>query len=288
LEVSESTIRDVFATQEMLRVASLDSNPGDDDGETDLDRIDAADFCPDQLSVEDRVVLEAAIAQLRELEQKVLTGFHLEARTQTEIAAELGISCNYVSHILKQSLGKLRRILSNEEVSDRLLHSSLNLSQNAEVDEVTGIYSATYFEKRVTEEVHRACAENGVLGLMLVNFEGTDKLQEFYGRESIRDLLIDVGEFLKQNVRRLDIVCRWETTGFGIILPATGSTISTVETRIRKKFVDWLRSRTLPSGPIQILTGSTFAPDFGRFYRDLVNAVSLSPILTEKDERKVA
>lgn len=129
LQVSESTVRDVFATQEMLRVASLDSTPNDEEGDTDLDRIDSADFCPEQLTVEDRVVLETAISQLRELEQKVLVSFHFDAKSQTEIAAELGISCNYVSHILRQSLSKLRRILSNEEASDRMLNAAHNVIQ---------------------------------------------------------------------------------------------------------------------------------------------------------------
>ena len=48
---------EVFQTQEMLRVASLDAaSQGDDDGDTEGERLDASAFCPEQLTVEDRVV----------------------------------------------------------------------------------------------------------------------------------------------------------------------------------------------------------------------------------------
>ncbi|MBV6458071.1 MAG: RNA polymerase sigma factor FliA [Fimbriimonadaceae bacterium] len=281
LQVSESTVRDVFATQEMLRVASLDSTPNDEDGDTDLDRIDSADFCPEQLTVEDRVVLESAISQLRELEQKVLVAFHFDAKSQTEIATELGISCNYVSHILRQSLSKLRRILSNEEASDRMLSAAHNVVQCEELDDVTGIYSENYFRKRLTEEVHRAVAEDSVIGVMLIDFQGIKQLQSFYGDDSVRDLLLDVADFLKDNVRRLDIVCRWGATGFGIILPATGPNVEVLEDRIRSRFEAWLGSRTTPSGPIRARTGSTFAPDFGRTVEELIEKANPLPVAVD-------
>ena len=39
--------------------------------------------------------------------------YYEERLTQTEIAARLEISCNYVSHILRQSLMKLRKVLTS-------------------------------------------------------------------------------------------------------------------------------------------------------------------------------
>ena len=63
--VSESAVKEVFQTQEMLRVASLDqAAQGDDESSSEVEKLDAAQFCPEQLSVEDRVVLEHAMKQL--------------------------------------------------------------------------------------------------------------------------------------------------------------------------------------------------------------------------------
>ena len=88
--VSEAAVQEVYQTQEMLRVASLDATPqGEDESGGELEKLDAASFCPEQLSVEDRVVLEHAMKQLRELERQVLLHFHFDAMNQTEIAAKL-------------------------------------------------------------------------------------------------------------------------------------------------------------------------------------------------------
>ena len=92
LGVSESSVHEVIVTQDLLRVGSLDSmNDAEDDGESEVDKIDAAQFSPEQLSVEDRVVLEDAMSQLRDLEKEVLSMFHFEALSQTEIASKLDI-----------------------------------------------------------------------------------------------------------------------------------------------------------------------------------------------------
>src|SRR5579871_4836488 len=108
LGVSEVCVQEVFQANELLKVGSLDAAiQGDDDGTTEVERLDAADFCPEQLGVEDRLLLEHAMKELRDLERQVLVLFHFEAMNQTEIANHLNISCNYVSHILRQSLSKL-------------------------------------------------------------------------------------------------------------------------------------------------------------------------------------
>jgi RNA polymerase sigma-B factor len=97
--VSEASVREVIQTQEMLKVGSLDQPaPGDDEGSSEAEKLDAADFCPEQLSMEDRLLLETAMRQLRDLERQVLVLFHFDSLNQTEIANRLGISCNYVSH----------------------------------------------------------------------------------------------------------------------------------------------------------------------------------------------
>ena len=102
--ITESCVEEVFAANELLRVGSLDAAiQGEDDNTTEVERLDAADFCPEQLGLEDRLLLEYAMKELRDVERQVLILFHFECLNQTEISARLGISCNYVSHILRQS-----------------------------------------------------------------------------------------------------------------------------------------------------------------------------------------
>jgi RNA polymerase sigma-B factor len=284
--VSESAVREVFTTGELLRVGSLDSASGEDDG-GEADQIDGAGFCPEQLSVEDRVVLETAMSQLREIEQRVLVLFHFDAMNQTEIAHNLGISCNYVSHILRQSLSKLRRILTNEDEKDRILRRQSATLDDSVLDPHTGHYSEEYFKSRLSEEMHRVASEGGALSVILVDFTGLESLLSFYGEASVRDLLLDVGEMLKDSLRRLDVVCRHGPAGFGIILPGTGPTVAVIQQRLAQRFEQWLSVRRSPAGGIRHALGRATFPEEGRTVAELLAAARPNPpeAVVEADPR---
>lgn len=275
--VSEAAVHEVFQTQEMLKLGSLDAaGPNDDDGTSDVDKLDAAEFCPEQISVEDRVVLEHAMKQLRELERKVLILFHFNSLNQTEIAAQLGISCNYVSHILRQSLAKLRKILTVEEQKDRLLRrESAELDYDV-IDSQTGAYTEGYFRARLEEEAHRASADNAVLALVLVNFSGLDAMRQFYGEASVNDFLADAADFLRDSVRRLDVVARFGETGFGVILPSTTSNVALVRQRLVDKIHHWIAGRYGVTGSVEVEVSISSTPEDGRSGADLIqNAARL-------------
>lgn len=260
--VSESTIRDVIQSGEMVKVSSLDASPGDgEDGETEVDRLVDLSQGSNPLSIEDKLVLEEALLQLRDLERDVLVMFHFEALNQTDIAHRLGISCNYVSHILRQSLSKLRRILTSEEQRERVLREESALSDRCVLDARTGVYTEEYLRSRLQEEVHRASAHEKVVSIILIEFQGLGKLKSFYGEASVRDFLSDAADFLKGSVRRLDIVARYGPAGFGIILPSTGPSVTVVRQRITQKFDTWLTGRLSPGGPLKALIGHACYPE---------------------------
>lgn len=287
LQVTDAAVREVFQTQEMLKIASLDVSPhGDDEGSIESESLDAAAFCPEQLSVEDRVVLESAMQQLRDLERDVLVMFHFEALNQTEIAHRLGISCNYVSHILRLSLTKLRRILASEDEKDRLLKRQSESVDDTVLDTTTGIYTEEYFLARLEEEVHRASSQEGVLSLMLLRFDGLEAMAGFYGEQSVRDFLADAADFLREAVRRLDIVCRYGPTGFAILLPSTGPSVTVVRQRLSQRLEQWMTSRPTPGGKVQALVGHSVFPDDVQTSRDLLAGAHPKPIGTDAHEEQ--
>lgn len=268
--LSEQAVREVFATQELLRVSSLDAPIQEDgDADSDLDKLDSVGPCAGQVSVEDRVVLEAAMRQLRDMEREVLTMFHFDSLNQTEIAAKLGISCNYVSHILRQSLSKLRRILVVEEEADRLLRKD---SPNASevLDQETKSYTEDYFIGRLTEEIHRVAGTEETVAVVVVQFYGLQALQGFYGDTSVTDFLADAAEFLRKAVRSLDVVCRYGKSGFGIILPGASANADMVRHRLEKRFSQWMSGRFTSSGALTARIGHASAPLDGRSARDVL------------------
>lgn len=277
--VSETAIQEVFQTQEMLRVASLDATVQGDDDSTEGEKLDSAAFCPEQLSVEDRVVLEQAMKQLRDLERQVLLHFHFDAMNQTEIATQLGISCNYVSHILRQSLAKLRKILSAEEQKDRLLRRQAETMDYDVIDSATGAYTESYFRTRLEEELHRASAGELTTSLVVVNFKGLETMRQFYGEASVTDFMADAAEFLKSNVRRLDVVARHGSHGFAVILPSTGHNASVVKQRVVDNASGWMSSRFAANGPVSVEIGVAMAPRDGRNGTELMKSVVMRPAI---------
>jgi RNA polymerase sigma-B factor len=255
--VSEQSIHEVYATQELLRVSSLDAPVADDDdSESDLDRLEE-NLVEGQVGIEDRLVLETAMCQLREIERDVLV--HFESLNQTEIASRLGISCNYVSHILRNSASKLRKILDNEELADRALLREVGQDTTI-IDSVTGAYTEKYFRGRLTEEVHRARAGQAPVSLVTIEFRGLKALRSFYGEASVQDLLADAAEQLRQSVRSLDIVCRYGPSGFAVLLPATGASAVAVRQRLERKFTQWTVGRGCPNSPVSVRLGLATAP----------------------------
>lgn len=278
LGVSETAVREVYVTQEMLKLASLDTTPQEDDGDSEVERLDAADFCPEQLSMEDRLVLESAMGQLRELEREVLLLFHFESLNQTEIASKLGISCNYVSHILRQSLTKLRKILNSENQKDSVLRRQAMEVDYEVVDELTGAYTEPFFRARLEEEVHRASCQEGAVGVVAVQFSGLETLRRFYGAASVDTFMADAAEFLRDAVRRLDLVCRFGESGFIVILPSAGNNVGMIQRRLVGKITTWMASKCTRNSPVTVEVGNRAFPDDGRNGKELLEGLALSPI----------
>lgn len=268
--VSESSVQEVFATQDMLKVASYHATSSDDDdSEDELDRFDPTQVQAEQVSVEDRVLLETAMQELRDLEREVLVKFHFDAMNQTEIAAELGISCNYVSHILRQSLNKMRRILSDQDQQERVLRREVPYDKEV-MDDQLGIYNEDYFRSRLSEEIHRCVSQELVCSVVLLEAHGLDQLRKFYGDASVEDFLVDVATYLKNSVRALDLVCRNGESGFGVILPGTGINAKNILERIRTKTETWLSGRSSGNCPVTLSFGWACAPDESRSTSDVL------------------
>lgn len=273
IDVSEAAVKEVFQTQEMMKIGSLDQSlPGEENSDTE--RPELSFNCPEQLTVEDRLVLEHAMTQLRDLEREVLVLFHFDSLNQSEIADKLGISCNYVSHILRQSLSKLRKILTVEAEKDRILkRQSFELEYDV-VDPETGAYTESFFRSRMQEELHRANAEGAQVALVLFKFSGLDNLSKFYGEQSVKDFLSDAADFLRANTRRLDMVCRHGKTGFALVFPETGHKLGIVRRLLLKRAVEWMQGRYSERSGIGLEIGAAVAPEDGKTLEEVLTVAT--------------
>lgn len=295
LGLSESAVREVFQTGEMLKVASLDATVNsEDDGDTEGERLDAASFSPEQLTVEDRVVLESAMSHLRDLEREVLVAFHFDSLSQTEIASQWGISCNYVSHILRGSLNKLRRILAVEEGEEQARRSEegSEVIEISGIDSLTGMLDGNAFKARLQEELHRSSANNSQLSLVLIEFDGLSRLSGHFGVAAVQDLIAGVGSLLKQSVRKLDVVTRHGKNGFAVILPTLGSNAPKIANRLNQAVSDWLKNASGPASSVSVRVGWSSYPEAGKTASRLITEAKPIggpvDVQSQQNDRKVA
>lgn len=191
-----------------------------------------------ELPIEEKVVLEHALLRLKEIEQKVLYSFYYEDRSQTDIARALGVSNNYISHILKNSARKLQQMFRSDAVREAALqHESRRrrlatgnyLSDQEEeapptvLDPVTGLYTRGYFEARLDEELTRAKRHN--LELSVIRLQVGEDLPE-------AAFFAQIAQTVKDCMRRSDLVARADTREIAALLPHTGATRETVRQRL--------------------------------------------------------
>ena len=263
--LAETEVARINSTRATFAVASLDEaqESGSPAAHVAESNLQAA---ATQLPLEDKIVLENALVRLKEIERKVLYSFYYEDRSQTEIARALGVSNNYISHILKNSARKLQQMFRSDAVREAALqheqrrrrlaaHGPAALAAEDEaappptvVDSVTGLYTASYFQSRLDEELSRALRHQ--LELSLIRVAVGEDMPE-------AALFVQIAEVVKGCMRRSDLLARTDTREIAVLLPYTGATHEVVVRRLRERLT------ALKSGlphPVTLYLGAASFP----------------------------
>ncbi len=266
LGLREAEVARINATRSTFAVSSLDEaqETGSAAAHVVQSNLEAATA---ELPIEDKVVLEHALTRLKELEQKVLYAFYYEDRSQTDIARALGVSNNYISHILKNSARKLQQMfradavreaaLQHEQRRRRLSANGPDLADDDDaaptvIDPVTGLYTRRYFDSRLDEELSRAHRHG--LELSVIRIAVSEDLRE-------ASLFVQVAQTVKNCTRRSDLVARAGEHEIAALLPHTGSSREIVMQRLHARLAEW--KSALPQ-PCTISLGMASYPDHSR------------------------
>ncbi len=285
MQMPEKTVRELLTTREVFKVASLDAGDKEDNnsGSRDAEKITDQKVVTFQLPIEDKIVLETALERLKDIEQRVIADHFYQGLNQTEIAKKLGISCNYVSHILRNGTKKLRKILATDEIRDAQMQRTLmskRLGPKADVDEigsvidsVTGLYGREYFDQRLDEEISRAYRHQDSVALMLVNISLPSDLENYVRMLRMDDVLYTTGQCMRNSVRKMDVVARYGDTCFALILPHTPSCEKVVD-----RLVKLINSTEIDSGRRKVKASASVGvavyPKDATNSRDLLRAAA--------------
>jgi diguanylate cyclase (GGDEF)-like protein len=100
----------------------------------------------------------------------------------------------------------------------------------AVTDELSGLYNRRYFNLRLHEEIQRSARYDEPLCLAMVDLDGFKELNSQHGHLVGDEILAAVCALVRQNVRAVDIACRYGGDEISIILP--NSTLSSAFTLV--------------------------------------------------------
>ena len=277
MQMPEQTVAEMLTTREVFKVSSLDGDKDNPNDQRDAEKISDEKIVTFQLPLEDKIVLEAAMQRLKEIEQQVIAEHYYIGHNQTEIAKHFGISCNYVSHILRNGTKKLKKILTTDEIRDTQMQRTLvatrvSAKERAQepasvIDSATGVYSNLYLEQRLDEEISRAFRDGSTMALVMIDICLPDDVDQYLRMARMDDILYTAAQAMRASVRKMDVLARFGETSFGLILPymkAHGSIVA-------QRLLEVVSSIEIESGRKTAKVGATARMGIAEYPIDATN-----------------
>ncbi len=143
--------------------------------------------------------------------------------------------------------------------------------QMAFVDGLTGVYNRRYFEQRIQEELERASRYAGGLAVLMLDIDHFKKVNDEFGHLLGDEVLRQVSAILTQQLRKIDVVCRYGGEEFAILVPqTTGERAWGAAEKLRRVIEDW----SFPGvpRPVTVSIGVADFPGNGATRDELVQA----------------
>lgn len=172
-------------------------------------------------------------------------------------------------------------------IHDEISKTSHNFAQMRKVlycDSLTWTYNRVFFEMRLVEELERASRFNGRMSLISADIDFFKSLNDVFGHDMGNEVLRSVSTILKQQMRKMDIVCRFSDDHFLIIVPETTADSAV---RVAEKLRRAIEVQDFPgiSRPVTISCGVADYPTHGTNREELVNAADTALALAKSSGR---
>jgi diguanylate cyclase (GGDEF)-like protein len=143
--------------------------------------------------------------------------------------------------------------------------------QLAYIDGLTGIYNRRYFELQIAAEIERASRYDGRLAIIMIDIDHFKRLNDEFGHLLGDEVLRQVSGVFGQQLRKVDVVCRYGGEEFAILVPQTsGGNAVEVAEKLRRM----VEAYRFPGVPVKVTISAGVAefPTHGRTRDELVAA----------------
>jgi diguanylate cyclase (GGDEF)-like protein len=150
-------------------------------------------------------------------------------------------------------------------------HYVERVKQLAYLDGLTGIFNRRFFEMRIIEEIERAKRYGTGMAVIMADIDEFKRLNDEFGHVLGDEVLRQVSSVFHQQLRKVDVVCRYGGEEFGVLLTqvSTEQALNVAE-KLRKVVANW----QFPGVPrtVTISAGAAAFPEHGSTRDALVKA----------------
>jgi len=150
-------------------------------------------------------------------------------------------------------------------------HYVERVKQLAYLDGLTGIFNRRFFEMRILEEIERARRFDTGMAVIMADIDQFKHLNDEFGHLLGDEVLRQVSSLFHQQLRKIDVVCRYGGEEFGILLTqVNGQHALSVAQKLRRIVESW----QFPGVPqtVTVSAGVAALPEHGNTRDELVKA----------------
>ena len=150
-------------------------------------------------------------------------------------------------------------------------HYVERVKQLAYLDGLTGIFNRRFFELRIVEEMDRARRFQSGMAVLMVDIDQFKRLNDEFGHLLGDEVLRQVSSIFHQQVRKIDVVCRYGGEEFAILLSQTNPQHALAVAEKLRRLVESWQFPGVPR-PVTISAGVATFPDHGTSRDELVKS----------------
>jgi diguanylate cyclase (GGDEF)-like protein len=150
-------------------------------------------------------------------------------------------------------------------------HYVERVKQLAYLDGLTGIFNRRFFELRIEEEMERARRFDSGMAVIMVDIDQFKRLNDEFGHLLGDEVLRQVSSIFSQQLRKIDVVCRYGGEEFAILLSQTTHEHALGVAEKLRRMIDTWQFPGVPR-PVTISAGVATCPDHGTTRDELVKA----------------
>jgi diguanylate cyclase (GGDEF)-like protein len=117
---------------------------------------------------------------------------------------------------------EMKELLIFRSMAENALETAIAHEQaerDAFIDARTGLFNHRYFQEALQRELHDAAQRNSFLSFLMLDINNFKEFNDMYGHLVGDQVLEIVAKLMRENVRELDIVCRYGGDELCVLLP---------------------------------------------------------------------